>query len=64
LHSFVGLGAVIAYGLNFFPGFASFLLYSVLGISKETKFAYLPYHVLLGIFTLFAAGIAPIYFFI
>lgn len=56
LHSFVGLGAIILYGTNYLLGFANFLLYPVLGISNEVKAAYLPLHVFIGTFALFAAG--------
>ena len=56
LHSFLGLSALICYGVNYFVGTSSFLLYSMLGISEETKAKLLPYHAFLGTFTLFASG--------
>lgn len=56
LHSFLGLSALILYGANYLIGFSSFLLYSVLGLSEETKSKILPIHVLLGTFSLFAGG--------
>eukprot|EP01035_Chromulina_nebulosa_P029680 gene29680-39361_t len=55
MHSFLGLSALICYGINFLVGSSSFLLYSKLGISEETKAQILPYHVFLGTFTLFAS---------
>ena len=54
MHSIIGIFVITLYGLNFFVGIGSFLLYSCLNISEETKKSILPYHVFLGVFISFA----------
>eukprot|EP01039_Chlorochromonas_danica_P005970 gene5970-6574_t len=49
IHSFIGLGAVCLYGLNYVLGLGSFLLGCA---SDDMKRAYMPYHVFVGFFSL------------
>lgn len=58
MHSILGIIANVVYGSNYIIGFGSFLLYSVLGLSDETKAAIMPFHILLGTFALFVSAFA------
>ncbi|KAJ1390441.1 eukaryotic cytochrome b561-domain-containing protein [Ochromonadaceae sp. CCMP2298] len=57
LHSFLGLAAISIYSLNYLLGLMHFLPQcSVVGAAQKS--AYMPYHLFLGMFSLFAAVFA------
>ena len=58
LHSFLGLSAITLYSSNYIIGLITFLFYDRFKISIEWRRRIKPYHILFGIFTLFAAVFA------
>jgi len=59
IHSFIGLGAVIIYFLNYCFGILHFLPSTEL-IPVELRKAYMPYHVFFGTFSTIAASMAVV----